>query len=635
MSESVYDKLSKFFCKNQISIKEFYSIVKKQSKKEQLDTLFKFINNQINNYNGKRNQYMIVNAIGFINVLFKESQSIDKSNIKRSLLKLQAKVVELSNNGIYNTKLILCAIEKQIDSLNNDFSIKKYDLLESIIENSTNIDYIEKTFIDLDNSVNEKDKLGNSLFYNLVSKYIKTIKKGKDSKERLLYYNNIMLLMKSHLCFQLSKDEKKACLNMVYSFLGTLNSNTRDYQFKKAAINRLKETILSKSACEIENISQLASKYNVNINFNTKVLNATKSAKYVYDRKRTRIKDYIISIDGENAVEIDDGLSVQKISDGTYLLGTHIASPLSYIEVSSPVIKEAINRTSSIYTNKKMRLFQNEAPTSVFTMFPNKFLTEMISLNSRQIRNAKSYYFRIDSSGDIIESRFLQSVIRNYKQCSYQEVNNILQNGCNNEQLLYTVNTLQEVSEILSKRIKPEEIYECKKNNDVNPSRLKVGNSLAELIVSRTMVLTGSEVATYFADNGYPLLYRVHEVSDADIEKLKTELNLLSIKDNRKTFNKLYSKLLHLYPRARYDLEGSHYGLGLEHYCHCTSPARRAADIVNERALDVCYFSNPSDKDIYNLDDFIRSSKDTINRQNDNISMFLNEYVNIKTKLKK
>lgn len=639
MSESVYDKLNKFFCKNQISIKEFCSIVKKQSKKEQLDTLFKFINNQINNYNGKRNQYMIVNAISFINTLFESGRDkdIDIYKIRKNLLALQARVVELSNNGIYNTKLISKSIDKEIEKINANraFDCSRYDLLESIIENSKSIEYIEKTFIDLKGSVNEKDKEGNSLFYNIVTKYIKTIKKGQNSKERLLYYNNIMLLMKSQRCFELSKKEKSKCLNTIYSFLNTLDSNREDYRFRKNAVNRLKETVLSKSISEINNINELTSKYNIYISFSPKVLNEAKRIKYTPDQEKTRIKDYIISIDGENIVEIDDGLSAQKLPDGTYLLGVHIASPLSYISIDSPMVNEAIKRTSAIYLHNRMHLIPNEAPTSLITMFPKDFSTNIVSLNKKQIRNAKSYYFRIDSSGNIIEREFFRSVINNKKQCSYNEVNNILQHGCDNERLLYTVNTLQEISEILSKRIKLEKIYADKKMSTANPAKLKLGNSQAELIVSRPMILTGCEVATYFADNGYPLLYRVHEVSNEDLENLKRELNKLSINDNKKAFNHLYTKLLNLYPKPRNDIEGEHHGLNLKHYCHCTSPIRRAEDIVNERALDVCYFSNPNDKDIYRLEEFINRSKDTINKQSDNISMFLYEYDSIKTKLKK
>ncbi len=637
MSVSVYSKLNSFFNKDKNSMKEFYSIVGNKPKKAQFDTLFQFINDQVKKYKGKRNLYMIVNSINFVNDLFRESEDIDKAKIRKRLLKIQAKVMELSNKGIHNTKLISTAIDKGIANLNNAqaFSSDRYELIQYIIENSQNIEYIEKTFMYSEGFINAVDDQGNSLFYNLVAKYIKTIKEGENSKERLLYYNNIMLLMKSHPCFEPREDEKKLCLNMIYGFLGTLNSNIKDYQFRKSAINSLKETVLNKSARDIENMDELVSKYNIHINFNQKVLKDAKKVRYEYNQKRKKISDYIISIDGNNTVEIDDGLSAEKLSDGTYLLGGHIASPLSYIDITSPMIKEAINRTSSIHLHKKVKLIPNKAPISVITMFPKEFATNIVSLNERQIRSAKSYYFRIDSSGDIIESEFFESTIKNNKKCNYHEVNNILQNGCNNERLLQTVNNLQEISEILSNRIKYEKIYMDKKMNTANPSGLKVGDSLSELMVSRVMTLIGSEVATYFARNGYPLLYRVHTVSNEDLDKLKSEINKLPIDNNKKAFNELYSKLLHLYPKARNDLEGSHYGMNLEHYCHCTSPIRRAEDIVNERALDVCYFSNPSDKDIYSLEEFIIRSKDIINRQADNISMFFNEYDSIKTKLKK
>ena len=102
------------------------------------------------------------------------------------------------------------------------------------------------------------------------------------------------------------------------------------------------------------------------------------------------------------------------------------------------------------------------------------------------------------------------------------------------------------------------------------------------------MLLTGTRVANFFAENNYPCLYRVHEVNEGNIIKLQAMIDSLN-----RTYGEQYEKLFGLwngiYPKGWYDVKGSHYGMGLEHYCHCTSCLRRAADIVVEHALEVCY----------------------------------------------
>lgn len=125
---------------------------------------------------------------------------------------------------------------------------------------------------------------------------------------------------------------------------------------------------------------------------------------------------------------------------------------------------------------------------------------------------------------------------------------------------------------------------------------------------------------------GYPTLYRVHEVDEATILKVQQEIKKLSGNNTDQKFNKAYHSILDFYRSATYDIKGPHQGLNLKHYCHCTSSLRRSADILVEHALDVCYFHNPTDKEIEHLETTILKSKDIINNQNKEIELFLNDY---------
>ena len=175
-------------------------------------------------------------------------------------------------------------------------------------------------------------------------------------------------------------------------------------------------------------------------------------------------------------------------------------------------------------------------------------------------------------------------------------------------------------------------------SNNISLSKYKIDllilNNEGEKIVNNIMIFTGKEVANFFYENSYPTLYRIHNIDTNQLSDLKKEIDKTSIV-NKEEFNRLYSTLLNLYPKASYDTKGSHTGLNLQHYCHCTSPIRRAADIVVENSLDVCYFGNPSDKEIYNLENSVNKAKNIINKSYSNNILFLEQYNNLKTKVKK
>ena len=185
-----------------------------------------------------------------------------------------------------------------------------------------------------------------------------------------------------------------------------------------------------------------------------------------------------------------------------------------------------------------------------------------------------------------------------------------------------------EVSNALERRFHPTRIYETVKKQSNNPANLILGNSSSEKIVSNAMILLGSEVANWFKDKkrDYPLLLRVHEINDDCNQELQEVISNFDFKADQEKFNYLFDSLLGIYPSGRYDTKGRHDGLGLENYAHCSSVLRRSADIVNEHALDVCYFNNPTDKDLYALEEDIIKNKNIINAQNNAINYFLDDF---------
>ena len=140
------------------------------------------------------------------------------------------------------------------------------------------------------------------------------------------------------------------------------------------------------------------------------------------------------------------------------------------------------------------------------------------------------------------------------------------------------------------------------------------------------MLLTGTRVAEYFAKMNLPLLYRVHYVNEENNRKLQAMVNNLNETYGGGQFKNLYQLIEGIYPRGWYAKEGRHAGLDVDHYCHCTSVLRRAADIVVEHALEVCHDKKPTEEEIEKLEMEIAEREVEINAKSSPIEFFLKEY---------
>lgn len=642
MRKSVSGLLQELFKSEEknITMERFYEIVGDSSGNSLTNALFLFINDSLDMYDGKEDLDYICRGLDFMNLSLENNPGINRKIIKKKLNKLIEKIdrmkIENKDKFYDNIKASkeLGKVSEQIYSVEESTKIKEskqYNLLKIIINDTKNLDYLEQTFIQIPNSVNVLDKDGNPLFLNLLKKYVEKLESCKDNKEDILYYNNIILLMKHQSNFELTDRQKSDCLNIISSSLDNLNVREKEFMDKKEFLSNIKDTIVDDQIDKI-GFSDLTSKYNISIGFNNSLIDElgiyqTSVSKENYP-DRMLVDDYIVTIDGDSAVEIDDGLSIKKMKNNNYLLGVHIASPLSYIPFNSSIIDEAVSRASSIYLPRGVKNDIDSSYTKIIPLFPYSFSADTAALKQDLYRLARSYYFEIDKDGEVVDQKFFKTIVKNSKKCSYNEVNNILSCGSNNKQLEETLLLLDELTYKLEEKYNPQDIYEAIKSKSQNPANVIVDNSRAGKIVNKTMMLTGSKVADFFAHSkeGYPTLYRVHSIEQEDMKNFENEIKSLSSVYDKQKYNKLYQTLLGMYPKAKYDVSGGHDGLGLKHYCHCTSPLRRGADIIVGHSLDVCYFSNPSDKDLGKLEEEINNAKYILNAKNNDIELFLNEY---------
>ena len=614
-----------------------YASKSKKNADETIDILFNVINNELDEVTGLETLDKVRELFKYIGVVLSTNDQVDRKKVARKINKLDEKIdrIELENkNKFVDVKKAVSELEtvrSELDNIESETTVKdtkQYDLVNYLTEEKKDINYIEYTFKKMPTLVNAKDKKDVSLFRNVVKKYVQSIK--DEDNENTLYYNNLISLILAQRSFTLSDQEKRKTLDLIYSTIDRLSVKKSYAKKNKAKIEWLNNLvdIVKGDESKDTKIELLANKYNISVFFNEDILEKARLVKVTDNDHNTReyVDEYIITIDGENAVEIDDALSCRKLPNGNYLLGVHIASVLGYFPYHDEIVNEALGRGRSIYLSNKYQTKENDYNRTV-PLFPYEFSAKTGSLITGIPKLARSYFFEIDSEGNIVNETFKKTIIESNKQTTYREIDKILNHGSKDKELQDVVFNLQTVTELLDKKYKGgDQVYENVKASTDDFSDLRVQRIGSEKIVYQCMLLTGNRVAEFFAENSYPCLYRVHSVNQSDSKKLQVLIDSLTKTYGGDQYNKLYQLIEGIYPKGWYDVEGSHDGLGLDHYCHCTSALRRAADIVVEHALEVCYDDNPKDKELMKLEEEVARRKNEINSKQDPIEWFGKDY---------
>ena len=600
-----------------------------------INIIFKAVNEEIDNINEHKALDRVVEILKYIEIAIGNNDNINRKIVNRKVTKLIEKLSrvldekKLTNIDKINNEFnkVQKELEKIIE-LCNEKETKQYNFINYLIEGAKDIEYLEFTLKKMPALVNVTDKDQVPLFRNLVKSYLKNL--NEDNEENILYYRNLITLIMSQKCFSLSEIEKRKVLEEIYKCINKMSFNKKSQKKNYTKLEMLKEFVdVIKSTEEKKlDIDEIASKYNIEINFSDRLieeshLNKVPMIGQMTDREE--VKDYIISIDGESAVEIDDALSCKKLPNGNYLLGVHIASVLGYYPYESEIVQNAINRSQSIYLPHKYQTNENSSNRTI-PIFPFEFCAKKASLLEGEKKLTRSYFFEIDKDGNIVKKEFKKTYIRNNRQLTYDEANAIIKHGTTDEKLQQTINDLLDVTKILDEKYVSTELYGIIKDNVLDTSELRVRKVGSENIVCQAMLLTGNCVAEFFYENNYPLIYRVHYVNEENNKKILAMIDSLNNTYEGNQFKELYQLINEIYPKGKYDIEGRHTGLNLDHYCHCTSVLRRAADIVVEHALEVCYDKKPTQEELQKLKDEIASKVDDINSKQHHIDYFVKEY---------
>lgn len=316
----------------------------------------------------------------------------------------------------------------------------------------------------------------------------------------------------------------------------------------------------------------------------------------------------MVTIDGEDAKDLDDAVSIEKLSNGNFRLGVHIADVSHYVTENSPLDKEAVKRGTSVYLVDR-----------VIPMLPKKLSNGICSLNPKVARFAFTVIMDIDLTGKVYNHEIFESVIKTSERMTYTNVYKILEE--NNQELIqkydYLVDDFKAMKELAlilrTKRMargaidfdfEEAKIILDEKGKPIAVKRYEI--TIANKIIEEFMLVCNETVAEHFYWANSPFVYRIHE--DPDSEKIEAlnefvhnlgyhikGLNKIHPRALQELLEKVKGKkeeriistvMLRSMAKAKYSNECvGHFGLAAKYYCHFTSPIRRYPDLIIHRLM--------------------------------------------------
>lgn len=317
----------------------------------------------------------------------------------------------------------------------------------------------------------------------------------------------------------------------------------------------------------------------------------------------------VVTIDGEDAKDLDDAISLERLGSDRWRLGVHIADVAYYVPEGSALDREAYKRGTSVYLADR-----------VVPMLPPRLSNGICSLNPAVERLTLSCVMEIDGEGNVQSYEIFPSVIKTAARMTYTRVNQLLAGeaaaGAAEERLTPLFREMLSLMEVLRIRRGRRgaldfDLPEAKVKLDEKgwPVAInRVDRGVAERIIEEFMLVANETVAEHCSKLAVPFMYRIHEAPAPDrLAGLKEFLGLFgynlklprdgeidpkelqAITDwsrGRPEENLINSVLLRTMRQAAYSEQNlGHFGLAAQYYCHFTSPIRRYPDLVVHRVL--------------------------------------------------
>ena len=325
---------------------------------------------------------------------------------------------------------------------------------------------------------------------------------------------------------------------------------------------------------------------------------------------RRDIRDQVIvTIDGEDAKDLDDAVTVRKLTNGNYFLGVHIADVSYYVTEGSPLDLEAYERGTSVYLTDR-----------VVPMIPQRLSNGICSLNPKVPRLTMSCEMEITTEGQVIKHDIFSSVIQTTERMTYTTVNEILEEENSEtihkyESLVPMFKEMGELHHILETMRKrrgaisfEDREAQVMVDSKGHPEEILLrSRGTGERLIESFMLVANETVAKHYHDSNVPFLYRIHEQPKEEkmqrffdfaavfgilVKGTKTDItpkdlqNVLKQVADRPEEPVINTMLLRSMQQARYSEDNyGHYGLAADFYTHFTSPIRRYPDLIVHRLI--------------------------------------------------
>lgn len=349
-------------------------------------------------------------------------------------------------------------------------------------------------------------------------------------------------------------------------------------------------------------------------------------------KRRDFRNDLVITIDGEDARDFDDAISL-KMKGDHYVLSVHIADVSHYVKANGELDKEAFRRGTSVYF-----------PDYVLPMLPKVLSNGICSLNPNEDRLCLSVIMEFDKEGDIVDYQICEGVIRSAYRMTYTKVTKIFDGDKELKQeyakIVPMLDKMAELSKLLLKRRDnagqldfdlPEAQINVNEEGAITEI-IKKPRNLSDRLIEQFMVVTNEVVARHCDKMGLPFVYRVHEYPTPErIKAFKEFIASFNLKleggnegYSPKTFQKLLNQIkdtsysipiskvmLRSMQKARYSPENlGHFGLALKDYCHFTSPIRRYPDLIIHRIIKLMLHGELTEGKIKTLNQVVAEASD-------------------------
>jgi ribonuclease R len=316
-----------------------------------------------------------------------------------------------------------------------------------------------------------------------------------------------------------------------------------------------------------------------------------------------------VTIDGEHARDFDDAITIEKLANGHFWLGVHIADVSQYVHEGSALDREAYERGTSVYF-----------PERAVHMFPSELATGLCSLNPHVDRLVQSCLMEVDRRGQVVRSEFHDGVINSDERMTYTAVNAILTDRDPEMMKRYAAlvpmfELMRDLFQILNDARRRRgsidfDLHEAEVIMDeggIVEDIIALERNVAHRLIEEFMLLANETVASYLESQDAPTLYRIHEAPDslkvAKFEEfisgfgysLAAPAGALWPRHFQKLIERIQGRpeekpiaflMLRTMQKARYAPENlGHFGLAAPSYTHFTSPIRRYPDLIVHRAL--------------------------------------------------